>query len=1033
MKILLLTVVSFMSLICSAQQYSYVGGTSNNSWPFNGTAAGSNKVQWIYRSTDFPTAPSGIITDVYFKLSGSSIGGTPTYTNLDIKMGATSLIDFPAGVTPFITGLQQVFFSASYAMTGAVPNGWVKVTLQTPFFYNNTQNFIIEVSQQAFTNGFTTPQTTNNGNRRIYAQWNSPTGTGNTGLADFGFDILTTPCAGQPVAGTAVTNLGCPANISLAGSTAGTVTGITIQWQKRAKCTNAWIDIPGANSVSFPLSTPPNSTDYRAYIVCTNSGLADTSTIVNVTSISPCYCTPTISTATNDDIFKVTVGSYSNSSVCASQAAGSGTLINRYSNYTTLPPIKLPKNSVNSFSLQSGNCGSSNLTYGVAVFIDLDRNATFDPAERVYATPNAVASPVNVSGSIAIPASATSGITGMRVVLASTTPGTSISACGTYADGEIEDYLVDIQYAPEATGGGVHCSGEDVTLTTSAPGFPNPQLIWKLPNGTYTTSTTINLTNIQTSASGTYIAYLLTNNCPGFPPDTSGGRTITVTVNQTPPKPIVSPIITYCLGEPFDSIAVFGQNLRWYSVPTGGIPLLTPPVINTNTPGSATYYVAQTMNNCESPRAIVTINVVPKPAPPQVETPVGYCQGDVAGPLSALGQNIRWYSVPAGGVGTPVTPTPTTNAQGTFTWYASQTVGGCESDRVPVVVTISYVPNALILTSKLYVCQYDTMTLKYFGNAHPEADYIWTMPEGATKEEGFGRGPLVVRFDSAGIKTVRLTVDNQGCVGPEATVDVTVRLAPTFALDLQEDACQGEIVNLAVINATMGIDTFKWNGFAGGEEMYGSPTAGPFGIKWNTPGLKVLDVQAIDEVCKSLPFTDSILIHELPDATITANKQNICTGDTVEFRGVNEFGNSYRWEPRQFFGASHSDIDSGIIDHSGYVTLYVTNRFNCTASDSLLVNAKPCCEIYFPSAFTPNNDGRNDLFRPITVGTHQITAFRVQNRWGQVVFSTGDELRGWDGTFNGKPQDMATYFYYVKYKCADGDYYEDKGEVMLMR
>ena len=113
MKILLLTVVSFMSLICSAQQYSYVGGTSNNSWPFNGTAAGSNKVQWIYRSTDFPTAPSGIITDVYFKLSGSSIGGTPTYTNLDIKMGATSLIDFPAGVTPFITGLQQVFFSAS--------------------------------------------------------------------------------------------------------------------------------------------------------------------------------------------------------------------------------------------------------------------------------------------------------------------------------------------------------------------------------------------------------------------------------------------------------------------------------------------------------------------------------------------------------------------------------------------------------------------------------------------------------------------------------------------------------------------------------------------------------------------------------------------------------------------------------------------------------------------------------------------------------------------------------------------------------
>jgi gliding motility-associated-like protein len=919
-------------------------------------------------------------------------------------------------------------------MTGATNGGWVKVTLQTPFFYSNTQNFYVEVSQQGYISGFTTPQQSANGIRRMWGTVASPTATNSgTGLADFGFDLLTTPCSGQPVAGTAVTHLGCPANISLAGSTAGTVTGINVQWQKRAKCTNAWLDIPGANNVSFPLSTPPNSTDYRAYIVCTNSNLADTSTIVNVTSISPCYCTPSMSSSTNDDIFNVTVGSFSNSSVCASVATGPGTIVNRYSNYTTLPPIKLPKNSVNPFSLQSGNCGSTNLTYGVAVFIDLDRNGTYDPGENVFSTPNAVASPVNVSGNITIPPSATSGITGMRVVMASGTPGSSLSACGTYTDGEIEDYLVDIQYAPIATGGGVHCSGADVTLTMSAPGFPNPQLIWKLPNGSFSTSTTINLNNIQTSASGNYTAYLLTNSCPGFPPDTSGGRTISVLVNQSPPKPIVSPIITYCLGEQFDSIAVFGQNLRWYSVPTGGIPLLTPPVINTNVPGSATYYVAQVMNNCESPRAIVTVNVVPKPGPPQVKTPVGYCQGDVAVPLSALGQNIRWYSVPTGGVGTPMTPTPTTNAQGSFTWYATQTVAGCESVRVPVEVTVSYIPNALILTSKEYVCQYDTMTLKYFGNAHPEADYIWTLPVGASKEDGFGQGPLVVRFDTAGIHTVRLSVDNKGCVGPEATVDVTVRLAPRFTLDLQEDACQGDIVNIAVNNSTIGIDTFKWNGFAGGEVVYGSPTAGPYGIRWNTPGVKILDVQAIDEVCKSLPFTDTVDVHELPNAKIIANKENICTGDTVAFRGVYEFGNSYRWEPRQFFGASHTDIDSGIIDHSGYVTLYVTNRFNCTASDSVLISAKPCCEINFPNAFTPNNDGRNDRFRAITVGTHQITAFQVQNRWGQVVFNSGDELTGWDGTFNGKPQDMGTYFYYIKYKCSDGNFYEDKGEVVLVR
>ena len=841
------------------------------------------------------------------------------------------------------------------------------------------------------------------------------------------------PCAGVPVAGNAVGNLGCPAKVTLANSSAGNSSGLTIQWQQRAACTNNWIDVPGGTGVSMNIPTPPNPTDYRAYLICNNGNQSDTSTVVNVSSISPCYCTPNITTATNEDIFNVTVGSYSNASACASLATGAGTIINRYSNYTTLPAIKLPKNSTNTFTLQSGNCGGTNLTYGVAVFIDLDRNGTFDPGENVFATPGALSSPVNVSGTITIPASATTGITGMRVVLASGTPGTSINACGTYTDGEIEDYLVDIQYTPEVTGGGVHCSGEDVTLTMSAPGVPNPQLLWKLPNGSFSTSTTITLNNIQTNQSGTYTAYMLVNNCPGLPPDTSGARVVSVIVNQSPPKPVIAPVITYCLGDPFSSVPVFGQNLKWYSVPTGGIPLFLAPLINTNQPGSATYYVSQTMNNCESPRAAVTINVVPKPPPPIVEAAVTYCQGMPALPLSALGQNIRWYSVPTGGVGTPVTPVPNTNAQGVFTWYASQTVAGCESQRVPVVVTVSYIPNAFVLVSKPYVCQYDTITLSYFGNADSNADFVWTLPRGAKIVDGAGRGPLVIRFDSAGLLTVRLTVDNAGCVGPEATVNIPVRLSPKFTLSLQEEACKGEIVNLAVDYSTTGIDKYEWYGFAGGEEVYGSPTKGPYGIRWNSPGVKIIEVLATDEDCKSLPFTDTINIHDLPDARITINTNNVCTGDKIEFQAAFEEGSSYLWEPAQFFGASHSYRDSGVVHFGTHVRLSVTNRFNCRATDSVLVDARPCCDVYFPSAFTPNNDGRNDVFRPITTGTHEISAFRVQNRWGQTVFTTGNEQQGWDGSFNGKPQDIGTYFFFMKYKCSNGEFYEKKGEVMLVR
>jgi gliding motility-associated-like protein len=489
----------------------------------------------------------------------------------------------------------------------------------------------------------------------------------------------------------------------------------------------------------------------------------------------------------------------------------------------------------------------------------------------------------------------------------------------------------------------------------------------------------------------------------------------------------------YCQNEPADSIAIYGQNLKWYPVPTGGTPILTPPPVNTAQLGTATYYVSQTVNGCEGPRSTVTISVVPKPAPPQVVTPVKYCQGDTPAPLQAWGQNIRWYSVPTGGVGTSIIPTPTTNAQGSFTWYVTQTVAGCESKRTPVTVTVSYIPNALIQASSTFVCQYETLSFNYFGNATTTADYIWTLPEGASIVSGSGQGPLVVRFDSAGIRTIRLTVDNGGCIGPEATIDVEVRQSPRFAIDMQPDACKGDLVNVAISYSTPGIDNYNWNGFDGGDVVYGALTKGPYGIRWNTPGPKVITVIATDSVCKSKPTTATINIHDLPDAHITVTSNTICSGDSIRFSAPFETGNTYQWLPHQFFDESNSSVKWGTVDYTRSVILNVTSSYNCKATDSVLITAKPCCQVYFPNAFSPNRDGKNDYFRVISQGHHEITSLRVQNRWGQTVFETADEKIGWDGTLNGKPQDIGTYFYYIKYKCSDGKFYEDKGELMLVR
>lgn len=79
--------------------------------------------------------------------------------------------------------------------------------------------------------------------------------------------------------------------------------------------------------------------------------------------------------------------------------------------------------------------------------------------------------------------------------------------------------------------------------------------------------------------------------------------------------------------------------------------------------------------------------------------------------------------------------------------------------------------------------------------------------------------------------------------------------------------------------------------------------------------------------------------------------------------------------------------------------------------------------LWLPKAFTPNNDGRNDKFGPgnnYCDGDFQNFGFNIYNRWGQLVFQTSSPGEKWDGTFNGKPQEVGVYFYTLQYTHEGG-------------
>lgn len=132
-----------------------------------------------------------------------------------------------------------------------------------------------------------------------------------------------------------------------------------------------------------------------------------------------------------------------------------------------------------------------------------------------------------------------------------------------------------------------------------------------------------------------------------------------------------------------------------------------------------------------------------------------------------------------------------------------------------------------------------------------------------------------------------------------------------------------------------------------------------------------------------------------------------------------------------------SNASSIYVTEPGNYWLLVTDG-DCKASDTLRIVRELCdCPVLIPNAFSPNNDGINDVFAPVTEAGCVLKDYELQifNRWGQSIFYTySSDGNGWDGTFNHQPCDAGTYFYTIKMsKGTRAVDFKQKGEVILVR
>ncbi len=126
-------------------------------------------------------------------------------------------------------------------------------------------------------------------------------------------------------------------------------------------------------------------------------------------------------------------------------------------------------------------------------------------------------------------------------------------------------------------------------------------------------------------------------------------------------------------------------------------------------------------------------------------------------------------------------------------------------------------------------------------------------------------------------------------------------------------------------------------------------------------------------------------------------------------------------------------LQNGYPDNYYDFYLKATDFATCVGRDTVRIHIFKGPTYYCPNAFSPNNDGTNDIFRAIPVGVETTEYFRIYNRYGQMIFETNRFMQGWDGRYMGQLQPTGAYVWMIKGKDRNGKIVELKGTVMLIR
>ncbi len=262
-------------------------------------------------------------------------------------------------------------------------------------------------------------------------------------------------------------------------------------------------------------------------------------------------------------------------------------------------------------------------------------------------------------------------------------------------------------------------------------------------------------------------------------------------------------------------------------------------------------------------------------------------------------------------------------------------------------------------------------------------------------------------------------------------LDIYVFSTIKAAFKLSKDTiCVGE--KISITNNSVGGTNFSWD-FNNGQT---SNVYSPIDQTYSTAGVKTIKL-VVSENSPGCNISDNItktlVVLSAPDARFDFSPKPSIENTPFSFINQSTGASRYSWN---FGDGVTSTLTQPIHQYSKSYTFDVSltayNSFGCSAVYTLPVSPIVTELLEIPNAFTPNDDGKNDVFLPKIFGIDDMN-LKIYNRFGQLVFESYNPSFGWDGKFQGAPQPIDVYAYTLIVKFADGRTESRKGSVTLIR